>query len=232
MENNSETGIAKQLKALVRECTDNGQILSSPKNDKLKCNGDKNREELAIGLTNLLLNSNYFNEITKIYVSDFYISKVEAYKEMCDFGIDIPQPTANSRIRADLLKFSRDFGKTVIIDIFESYSASISKYEHKLNELLAADNGSVSVLDSIFRPLQLPFGVPNSGENVSDADIEELVAILLPYSEEFMASVERNMNKEVLYYVRDLLSRGPLGEVERQRYNKLMALVKNEIKVL
>lgn len=232
MENNSEAGIAKQLKALVRECTDGKNILSTPKEERLKCNGDKDREQLAVGLVNLLLNTNYFNEITKIYISDFYMSKVDAYKEMSELGIDIPQATANSRIRADLLKFSHDFGKTVIIDIFEAYGASISKYEHKLNEIMAADSGEKSELDSIFRPLMLPFGVPNTGKNVTDEDIESLVEILLPYTEEFMASVERQVNKETIFYARELLRRGPIGEVERQRYNKLKALVNNEIKVL
>lgn len=221
----SEAGVAKQLKALVRECVENGVVLDRPKYKHFKDSKDTTRDEVAIGIVQLLLDTTYFCKATKVFISDFYMDKVDVMLALADMGIDLNNATVSSRIRSDLLKFVKDFGDKVIIDLFENTSASVGYYQYKLDELRADKEGKDCELEQL-RALRVPYGIKSNTTEISDAQVSEFLELIRPYTPSEMERVEQSIDRKVSFYVRNLLVKGALGEKERKHLEMITSTLK------
>ena len=221
-------GIDRQLKALARECiASDGTILDLPRYKYFKNPNDRQRDELAIGLAQLLFDTTYFCVATKVYLSSFYMSKSDVADKLKEVGMELPLSTVTSRIRSDLIRFTNDFGADVIVALFEDLGASIEIYQHKLSEIEAKKNGLNCELDEL-RPLLVPYGIEDSGVDIMDADIEFFLETIRPYTAEAMEKVERSLDKRTCYYVRRLLSNGGFGEKEERHENMLRQVLSSK----
>ena len=222
----------KQLKALVSECTgDLGSILSRPKFVHFKDNGDKERCMLAIQLTTFLMKTTYFTRETKAFISNPYISKADVAREMSELGMYAPESSVATRIRVDLIKFERDFGSRVVIDIFEDMSASLDKYFLKLVSIESSKNKDKCVLDDL-RGLIIPMGVPIGDKEISDDRVDTFLKSIEPYTSVQLSKVERSLDREVAFYLRNLLTKGAVGDKEKQHLEKVKSLFDDRVKVI
>ena len=207
------TSLGKQLKVLVSECTANGVLLDRPKYKSFTDKKDKTRDEVAIKLCKLMLETTYFCIDTKMFIKDIYISKTDVANELSKLGIDTIRNTVATRIRTDLKKFEKDFGNKVIVNLFEaSDSVEIENYLYTLN-LLEYKDAVKCELDN-FRKLFIPLGEDDGGSGVSEDELKEFLSVVRPYTDSYMKSIEVKLNRKTCFYVRRLLVNGALGDVE------------------
>lgn len=216
--------IGKQLKMLIRETCDNGIVLEKPKFAYVKDNKNVDRERLMIRLSSLLIDTTYFDRVTKMFISDYYISKTEVANETSRFGIDMCRSSVATRIRLDINKFVKDFGSSMLGDIIAGGNEPLDRYFVKLDELELLDNEDKCELDSL-RGLMVPIGVECDTSSVSEERFDEFLDMLEPFTEVGLRRVEKGLDREMCWYVRQLLSKGALGEIEEQRLEKLRAVL-------
>ena len=221
------TSMGKQLKALMRETLENGVILNRPKFMYFKDSHDEMRDRLAIGLTSLLINTTYFDRATKLFISNMYMSKTDVTSELAHVGIDVCNSTVATRIRLDIERFIKDFGKTIIIDLFENLTSSVDMYLLKVEQLLSSDNANKCCLDSL-RSIIIPVGKDTNNE-ISNERLDDFIATIAPYTEIGMRQVELKLDREVCGYVRRLLTNGAFGDAEEEHLEKLKRVLDLDI---
>lgn len=219
--------VGKQLKVLMRETLDNGIILDRPKYQYFQDNRDEMRDRLAIGLTRLLIDTTYFDRVTKVFISNFYMSKSDVVEEIGQFGLNMCRSSVATRIRLDIERFIKDFGKNVIVDLFENVSAPVDDYIIRLESLECSGNNEKCEVDQL-RKLMIPVGKFDGGE-ISEERFEDFVRLIEPYTEVGMRKVERVLDREVCGYVRNLLVNGAFGDKDTERLEKLKALFNSDV---
>jgi len=219
-----EASLSKQLKGLVEDFTDdNGNILDKPKYKNIKTWIQGDRIEFLRQLVDLLLNSKWLKEETKIYIKDRYITKEGVYEKLKYAGKDVNLNTIRSNIHNDMKRIASAFGERFLVNVTEYMNFDITSYKQILADL-RAKKSNVKILNNI--ALKLPPG--DSTTSISQEEFDEFMSIIKPYTKRQMEFISNEISNSVVGYIKYILTSTLLNDVDKQRKEQLMMLLGDE----
>lgn len=215
-------GFTKQLKLLIWDFVVDGEILEKPLGRAVKNDLDSERVEFLRLFIDLLLNSNYMSEETKIYLSDRYITMEGVQLKLEERGIDVNINTVKSKVWNDKKKIITDFGEDLFGDIIRYRDVDMASYMDKLNRLQVKYN-NVSILKNI--DLNLRLDDTSINKSITEEEFQEFLGIIAPYSKRHRRFISDNIPRSMVGYAMYLLSNNMLFGDDLERKNTLLELL-------
>ncbi len=210
--------ILKQLKELISEFVDNqGVIRETPLGRSIKIELSKDRLDFLRQFIDLLINTDYLTEETKVYIKNKYITAEGVYDELKEKYKDINLNTVKSKIYYDKVnKIVAKFSEKMLADVIEYKNSDITSYKRVLSEIRNKKCGS-KLLDNI--ALKLP--KPEASMRITEGEFEEFIEIILPYTRRHMQEISNMLNPQVIGYIHWILSSELLTEVDLKHRAKI-----------
>lgn len=197
--------ILNELKKLIPCVIDNnGNFRTIPIGIVKRQELSEERIRIIQTFVRLLVNTNFLQPETKIYISNEYITIDGVYDKIKngDYTVD-REATFNSvrnRIYRDQMKISNTFGNDIVTDLYSS-SKKIDKYINIMAEQFAKLADS-TLKDSL--RLDIPKDCINS--SITDDEFNNFIEIIKPYTEIKAKEVEDNIDNRVSGYFNYILS--------------------------
>lgn len=183
---------------------------------------DDKRIETIKKLVELVMNTDFFNEETKLFIGDYRID----YSGVADalsikYNKEVNKRTVASKINYMKTKFERTFGDRMLLDLVIYTREDITEYSQKISEELYKFI-SIDILDNI----DLNFEETNEiVTEVSEDDFSDFIDTIAPYTKKCKHIVEKSINKEVLAYIKHLSTNTSLSELDKERLKELKDLI-------
>ena len=194
--------ILSDLKSAVRDFWDkeNGKTLEiSVTGRKL----DEKRYYIISSLFELLFNTSYINDETRLCLLDYHLRLCDVQDELYRTkGIKLAYSTCINKVYRSLKKIEKNIGKNVIVDVIDFTTKDIDIYYNRINVELARVKKD-SILD--IYDIDIADIVPSHVE-VSDDRINDVCDKLRPYLKESKEKLLENIDKEALAYVKYMYS--------------------------
>jgi hypothetical protein len=218
------------IKEVIYEMTDKQASLvvrkePIPNGNLAKKELSSERIEFLRLFVNLLLNTTFITEKTKLYVSEKHSSYVSlAEKLQKEQGLEINPSTLQSTVWLDKNKIERYFTSKVLLDVIEYTNTDISRYIATAKELINKYGQSSLLTKNII--IKLPdCEVQNT--KVSDAEFNDFISTISPYIKSQAQYVSENTSTSLVGYCKYILNStdGNLDEQDSQRRKLLLSLL-------
>lgn len=215
--------LSKGLKEVVCDLIDKeGNILERPLYKWIKLDISDERIEFLRQLVDLLLNTKWLNEETKMYLKDKFITKEGVYENLKYSGRSVNLNTIRSNIHNDIKKVASAFGERFLVEVVGYPNSDITSYKKILAEI-RMKKSNTKLLDNI--ALQLPKG--DDTTSVTQEEFDEFISIIKPYTRNQMRFISSELSNSVVGYIKYILSSSLLTDVDKQRREILMMLLED-----
>lgn len=211
----SSKTITKQLKALVEDFTDSeGNILERPKGRFVRKKLDERRIMFLRRFVDLLLNTGFVSEETKLYIKNRYITQEGVAEAMRERGKEANPNSVSAKIWYDKNKIVHLFGTRFLVEITEYDNVNMEDYEIKLDKAFAKYCNNKALKDII---IDLPTG--RYERKLEDEEFIQLLEKLKPYIKINVKKVSESITSGEVGYIEFLLSSNILdsGELKHRR---------------
>lgn len=215
-------GYNKQLKQLINDFVVDGEILEQPLGRTIKKELSKERVEFIRLFIDLLLNTNYISDETKIYLSDRYITLEGVKLKLEERGMESNINTIKSKVWYDKNKIIADFGGDLLLNVIGYSDTDITSYMIKLGDLLIKYN-NVNLLKNISLDLRIEDTELNT--QLDERDFQEFLTIIAPYSKKHRTFLSENIPKNMVGYAMYLLSNNLLKGDDLERKKMLLEIL-------
>lgn len=194
--------ILKHLKSAVREFWDSNNRLTLEVG-KTGRKLDAKRHYIISSLFDLLFNTGYINEETKMCLLDYHLRLCDIQDELYRTkGIKLAYSTCINKVYRSLRKIEKNIGKDVIVDVVDFTTKDIDVYYNRINSELAKVKKN-TILD--IYDLDISNIVPSCSE-VSLERLDKTCSVLRPYLKESKDRLLSSLDVEALAYIKYLYS--------------------------
>lgn len=219
-----ENNVIKQLKGLIADVYDKKEEKVSD-----SCSGryallkeDSTREEAAILLAHVLLDTGYFSLTTRLAIISLYSTCQSVQNELrIKYNKDYTTNKIYQDWYRDKNKFISDFGDDFVVNLTTYKERDITEQCKKLRELYDSGIG-----DGIYDNCILPLKVNAYLYDVDDSEFDRFLKIIRPYVKVNIEDVKESLNSDVLAYVRYLVTHDNISETDRVRLEKFQKLMR------
>lgn len=218
----SSKNITKQLKALVDDFTDSqGNILEHPKGRFVRKKLDERRIMFLRRFVDLLLNTGFVSEETKLYIKDRYITQEGVAEAMRERGKEANPNSVSAKIWYDKNKIVHLFGTRFLVEITEYDNVNMEDYEIKLDKAFAKYCNNKALKDII---IDLPTG--RYERKLENEEFIQLLEKLKPYIKNNAKKVSESITSGEVGYIEFLLSSNILDSSELKHRRILEVFLK------
>lgn len=212
-----------QLRLIILDNYKDGVVLDEPIGRYIRKEMDDGRLSLLSNITDLLMNTDYISEESRIFLSIPYINYQGIVDEVyINSGRITTANNVQSKVWYDKEKIVRDLGGELPIDVLEYTNRDIKVYLDRLANLRL----KVSKSD-ILKEVKLKFPKETVYcDSISDSDFEEFLDVIAPYTQRCMAHVSNGIDKKILGYIRYITTHVNLSDTDKRRYADLRELIK------
>lgn len=217
-------GYFKQLKGLVADFTENGEILKEPRGNTAKKGLNKDSKEFLTQFVDLLLTSRMLCDETKEYIKNPFIT----YAGVSDIlsardGREYNANTVQTKMWNDKNKVIKFFGERMLIQLIEYRDTSgLTEYKKSLEQAWNKYS-KAKVLDSIALKLPTIEGEVDT-ENGREL-FQEFIGVIAPYTKKHMQFISSNVSIDAVAYCRQILSRTCASDEDRKNKELLEELL-------
>jgi hypothetical protein len=198
-------------------------MLTSRLKEYVKKDLDEQRVKLMFDLTDLLMNTDYISEESKLYLSVRYINYAGMVDELYKATGKLSNESAiQSRVWYDKKKLVNDLGENIVLDTIEYTKQDITKYMDRISVIRLKVN-KVDLLKEV--SLEFPREVVYC-DDITDEQFEEFLDVIAPYTKNCMKQVVSNIDENVLGYIRYITTHSIISETDKDRYNQLKELAR------
>lgn len=211
--------VLKQLRSLVSDYYNGGNILDTPNNSYKYSTVDMDGEEIIKDVIYLLMNTYYVGEVTKLYLSNPYTT-YEGITVLYNKNKTKPIKTSSVRkmVWCDKEKFITDFGEDFIVNLLNGRDIDIEQYKLKLTDLLLSNSQS-KLLNGVDLNLDNKDNIFN--DTVSDEDFEEFLRLIRPYIKKNKRRAQESLDINVIAYINYIVSHQSLMDIDKERLERL-----------
>ena len=212
-----------QLRLIVLDNYKDKKLLDAPVGRYIRKELDDDRLKLVKDLTELLMETDYISEESKIFLSTPYINYQGVVDEIYINSNRITTTNnVQSKVWYDKEKLVRDLGGELPIDVLEYTNRDVRVYLDRIANLRLKINKS-----DLLKEVGLKFPKKTVYcDNIDDEDFEEFLDVIAPYTKKCMGRVANGIDEKVLGYIRYITTHKNLSETDKKRYADLKELIK------
>ena len=216
-----DSNFTKQLKELVGDFVSaDGEILDYPIG-RIGCKKlDDRRIKLLKIFIDLLINTRFTRDVTKLYISQKYITFEGVAEQLQAQGQEICVSSVQSRVFYDKRRIEIHIGGNILVDILEYKNVDLDRYEQKLLDLMVQHSNGY-----MFQTIALHLPTPTFTTDLSEEEFEEFFRIIAPFSKNHMKFISDNIDTKALGYCKYIISSNVLTEVDKERRDRVLALL-------
>jgi len=212
-----------QLRLIVLDNYKDKKLLDAPVGRYIRKELDDDRLKIVKDLTELLMETDYISEESKIFLSTPYINYQGVVDEIYINSNRITTTNnVQSKVWYDKEKLVRDLGGELPIDVLEYTNRDVRVYLDRIANLRLKINKS-----DLLKEVGLKFPKKTVYcDNIDDEEFEEFLDIIAPYTKKCMSEVANGIDEKVLGYIRYITTHKNLSETDKKRYADLKELIK------
>ena len=211
-----------QLRLIVLDNYKDKKVLETPVGRYIRKELDSDRLIIVRELTELLMETDYLSEESKVFLSIPYINYQGVVDEIyINSGRITNANNVQSRVWYDKDKLVKELGGDLPIDVLEYMSRDVRIYLDRIANLRL----KLSKAD-LLKGVELKF--PRKTvycDSILDEEFEEFLNIIAPYTKKCMSKVANGIDEKVLGYIRYITTHKNLSDTDKKRYNDLKELI-------
>ncbi len=213
--------ITRQLKDLISDFVVDGDIMEKQLGKTVKKNLSRYRIQFIVQFIDLLLNTDFISEETKVYISDRYLTLDGARKKI---GGNTNLNTLKAKVWYDKNKIVREFGDRFLVDIIDYNNIDIASYVDKLGKLRRKYYSDI-MLKGLALEIKLDDLPAEEVEELNDEEFEELINVIAPYSRKHMDYLANNLTRKSIMYMMYILNNYSISNKDLERRKLLMDIL-------